>query len=325
MRVSTDYDRPEENVHTNEYPAIELRGLTRDYGSLRALDDVSLSVYRGEVFGFLGPNGAGKSTAIRILFDLIRPTAGSARVLGIDCQRDSVPARTRMGYLPGELNLYDNLTGRQTINYFASLRKLPAGDAFAGALIDRLGLDPTRVVGSYSKGNRQKLGLILAMMHQPDVLVLDEPTSGLDPLVQEEVASLLGEFATEGRTIFFSSHVLSEVERMCHRVAFLRGGKLVAMENVGALRGRSLHVIQVTFAEPAPAADFALEGVRVVEVHGSTMHLEVRDNLDAALKAIGRHTVVDLRTEQPSLEQVFRVYYEEAGLIDTAEAEHAAS
>jgi ABC-2 type transport system ATP-binding protein len=312
-------------MQQRDIPAFELRSLTRDYGSLRALDDVSLSVFPGEVFGFLGPNGAGKSTAIRILFDLIRPTAGSAHVLGLDCQRDSVAARTRMGYLPGELNLYDGLTGRQTIDYFASLRNMPAGDGFVDVLIRRLGLDTSRVVSSYSKGNRQKLGLVLAMMHRPDVLVLDEPTSGLDPLVQEEVASLLAEFAAEGRTIFFSSHVLSEVERMCHRVAFLRAGKLVAVEAVSALKGRSLHMVEVTFAGPVPPTDFAIDGVTVVQSQGQTLHLEVRNNLDAALKAIARHRVVDLRTEQPSLEQVFRVYYEDTAPSESAEAEHAAS
>jgi ABC-2 type transport system ATP-binding protein len=314
------------NRPATDAPAIELRALTKDYGRLRALDGVSLRVERGEVFGFLGPNGAGKTTAIRILFDLIRPTAGSASVLGIDCQRDSVEARRHTGYLPGEIRLYEGLTGGQTIEYFASLRGVAPNHGFVQTLIERLNLDPARAVSSYSKGNRQKLGLILAMLHRPEVLILDEPTSGLDPLVQDEVASLLAEFAAEGRTVFFSSHVLSEVERMCHRVAFLREGKLVAVESVGALKGRSLHVVEVTFDSPVTLDEFALPGVTVVEHHESTVHLEVRDNLDAVLKAIARHRVVDLRTEQPSLEQVFRVYYEGDGAKPVAaEPEHAAS
>jgi beta-exotoxin I transport system ATP-binding protein len=301
--------------------AIELLDLSKDYSSVRALDGVSLSVEPGEIIGFLGPNGAGKSTTIRILFDLIRPTSGSAYVLGFDCQKDSLAARQRMGYLPGEMHLYESLTGHQTIDYFATLRQQRPDAGFVNHLIDSLNLDPTRRVGAYSKGNRQKLGLILAMMHRPDVLVLDEPTSGLDPLIQDEVAKLLFECAAEDRTVFFSSHVMSEVERMCHRAAFLREGKLVAVEDVGAIKGRSLHIVEVTFAEPVPASEFQIEGVHELQRDGNTVHLEVHNNLDAALKAIARHRVLDLRTEQPSLEQVFRAYYHN----DEAEVRDAAS
>lgn len=292
--------------------AIELRELSKDYGSVRALDAVSLSVEPGEIIGFLGPNGAGKTTAIRILFDLIRPTAGSAQVLGLDCQAQSSAARARMGYLPGEMHLYEGLTGRQTIDYFATIRQQHPDRGFVESLLVRLDFDPSRRIGAYSKGNRQKLGLILAMMHRPDLLVLDEPTSGVDPLVQDEVAQLLFECAAEGRTVFFSSHVMSEVERMCHRAAFLREGRLVAFEDVAAIKGRSLHIIEVTFAEGVPPDAFRLPGTREVQRDGNTLHLEVQDGLDAALKAITRYRVVDLRTEQPSLEQVFRAYYQEA-------------
>jgi ABC-2 type transport system ATP-binding protein len=301
--------------------AIELRELTKDYGSVRALDAVSLSVEPGEIIGFLGPNGAGKTTAIRILFDLIRPTSGSAHVYGLDCQAQSLAARARMGYLPGEMHLYEGLTGRQTIDFFATLRRRPAESAFVDQLVARLEFDPSRRVGAYSKGNRQKLGLILAMMHRPDILVLDEPTSGLDPLVQDEVAHLLFEFAAEGRTVFFSSHVMSEVERMCHRAAFLREGRLVAVEDVAAIKGRSLHIVEVTFAEPLPADAFRLAGIREVQRDGNTLHLEVQYGLDAVIKVISRYRVVDLRTEQPSLDQVFRAYYHAEG----GEARDAAS
>jgi ABC-2 type transport system ATP-binding protein len=292
--------------------AIELRGLTKDYGSLRALDDVSLTVQRGEVFGFLGPNGAGKTTTIRLLFDLIRPTAGSASVMGLDCQTQSVEARRRMGYLPGDLRLYDGLTGKQTIELFRSLRETRK-EAFEEELASRLELDTSRTVKTYSKGNRQKLGLVLAMMHRPEVLVLDEPTSGLDPLVQETVEDLLLAFAADGGTVFLSSHMLSEVERLCHRAAFLRQGKLVAVEEIGAIKGRSLHVVEVTFASEVSPSEFEIAGVQVLEANGQTLHLEVRENLDAVLKQVARHTVVDLRTEQPSLEEIFRVYYEGDG------------
>jgi beta-exotoxin I transport system ATP-binding protein len=301
--------------------AIEFRDLSKDYGTVRALDGVSLSVEPGEIIGFLGPNGAGKSTSIRILFDLIRPTSGSAHVLGLDCQKDSLAARQHMGYLPGEMHLYEGLTGHQTIDYFATLRQKRPDSGFVDHLVASLDFDPSRQVGAYSKGNRQKLGLILAMMHRPDILVLDEPTSGLDPLIQDEVAKLLFEVAAEGRTVFFSSHIMSEVERMCHRAAFLREGKLVAVEDVGAIKGRSLHIVEVTFEEAVPEAEFQIEGVHELQRDGNTLHLEVHNNLDAALKAIARHRVVDLRTEQPSLEQVFRAYYHD----NEAEVRDAAS
>lgn len=292
--------------------AIEFRELTKDYGKVRALDQVSLTIDAGEIIGFLGPNGAGKTTAIRLLFDLIRPTSGSAFVWGQDCQAQSVEARQHMGFLPGEMHLYERLTGQQTLDYFASLRSSPPDREFVQGIIERLELDPSRKVNEYSKGNRQKLGLVLAMLHRPDVLVLDEPTSGLDPLMQDETAAILFEFAAEGKTVFFSSHVMSEVERMCHRAAFLREGRLIAVEEVGSVKAKSLHIVEVTFAQPVPPGEFKIDGVREVQRDGPTLHLEVRENLDGVLKAIARHQVMDLRTEQPSLEQIFRAYYQEA-------------
>ena len=293
-------------------PAIELRGVSKSYNGTPALQDVSFTVKQGEIMGFLGPNGAGKTTAIRILLDLIRADHGSVSILGLDCRRDSVAVRQLIGYLPGELQLYEDMTGRQVIDYFASLRPGSVDAEYVRTLAQRLDLDTRKSVSSYSKGNKQKLGLLLALMHRPRVLLLDEPTSGLDPLVQEAVGELLEEATGDGATVFFSSHVLSEVERMCHRVAFLRAGRLVAVEEVAALKGRSLHLIEVTFRETPPASAFDIAGVREVERHGSVVHLEVREQLDGALKAIARHEVLDLRTEQPSLEQIFLTYYEGA-------------
>ena len=292
--------------------AIEIDHVTKLYGDEMALDDVSLQVHAGQICGFLGPNGAGKTTAIRLLFDLIRPTSGSCSVLGFDCQTQGVEARRHMGYLPGELRLYDGYTGREMIELFAAMKRDAGSVGFALQVCDRLQLDPTRKAGSYSKGNKQKLGLVLSLMHRPEVLILDEPTSGLDPLVQEEVELLLRELAAAGSTVFFSSHVLSEVERLCHRVAILRRGRLVAVEDVGNLKGRSLHVIEVTFAQPVPEHAFDLPGVQELRRDGELVHLQVRSNLDAALKAIARYRVVDLRTEQPSLEDVFLAYYVDA-------------
>ena len=294
----------------NQVPAIELTDLVKDYGNVRALDGVSLSVAQGEIFGFLGPNGAGKTTTIRIIFDLIRPTRGSAHILGFDCQRDSIVARSKLGYLPGDLHLYEGLSGRETIDLFSSLRRTRPDPKYVASLLQRLDLDPHRIVREYSKGNRQKLGLVLALLHQPELVILDEPTSGLDPLVQEQVEAILFEVAGQGHTVFFSSHILSEVERLCHRVAFLRRGKLIALEDVAEIKGRSLHIIEVTFDAPVPADAFRIDGVHEVQRDGDTVHLEVRSNLDAVLKAIARYHVIDMRTEQPSLEQVFRAYYE---------------
>jgi ABC-2 type transport system ATP-binding protein len=289
--------------------AIELSDISKWYGSVLALDHVTFTVGEGEIFGFLGPNGAGKTTAIRLLFDLIRPSGGSARVMGLDCQREGVQARSLMGYLPGELKLYESLRASRVIDLFASLRA--GGRKYANELCVRLGLDPSRTVGTYSKGNKQKLGLVLAIMHRPPVLVLDEPTSGLDPLVQEEVSRLLEDLAAEGHTIFLSSHDLSEVERMCQRVAFIRHGRLVAVEDVAALKQRSLHLLEVTFDKPVHAGAFDLPGVREARHDGNTVHFEVSSNLDALLRAITRYSVVDLRTEQASLDDIFLAYYQD--------------
>jgi ABC-2 type transport system ATP-binding protein len=293
-------------------PAIKLLGVSKSYNGTPALQDVSFTVKQGEIMGFLGPNGAGKTTAIRILLDLIRADHGHASIMGLDSRRDSVAARRLVGYLPGELQLYEDMTGQQTIDYFKALRPGAVDEAYVRSLADRLDFDTHKAVKSYSKGNKQKLGLLLTLMHRPRVLLLDEPTSGLDPLVQETVGDLLEEATACGATVFFSSHVLSEVERMCHRVAFLRAGRLIAVEDVASLKGRSLHLLEVTFRDPPPASVFSLNGVREVERHGQTVHLEVREGLDGALKAISRYEVLDLRTEQPSLEQIFLTYYEGA-------------
>ena len=291
-------------------PAIQTEGLTRDFGPVRAVSDLDLRVEQGEIFGFLGPNGAGKTTTIRVLIDLIRPTAGRASVLGFDCQRQSLKVRQHTGYLPGDLHLYEGLTGGGLLKFFASMRPGQVDPATLRTLLERLDLDPSREVREYSKGNRQKLGLVQALMHRPDVLILDEPTAGLDPLVQHELWDMLGEIASEGRTVFFSSHVLSNVERICQRVGIIRAGRLVAVEDVARLKKRSLHTIEVTFAEPVPEDAFAVvPGVDIVRHQNNTLRLQVRDRLDDVIKTIARYPVLDLRTEQASLEDIFLAYY----------------
>jgi ABC-2 type transport system ATP-binding protein len=302
-------------------PAIELRGVVKDYGQVRALRGINLIVEAGQIFGFLGPNGAGKTTTIRILLDLIRPTAGTAHVLGLDAQRESLEVRRRVGYLPGDLRLYEGMRGHDFLDLVDSFRPDKRDPAYRRQLLERLDLDPSLTIRTLSKGNKQKMGLVQALVHRPEVLILDEPTSGLDPLVQLEVERLLEEAVADGRTVFFSSHILSEVERLSHAVAIIRSGLIVAVEDIARLKGRSVHILEVTFAEPPPADLFALPGVRELRRDGNTVHVQSRDSLDAVIKAIGRHQVVDLRTEQPSLEDIFLAYYSGTETEEKADAE----
>ena len=289
--------------------AIELAALVKDYGVTRAVAGVDLRVEAGRITGFLGPNGAGKTTTLRILLDLIRPTSGAARVLGYDCQRDSLEVRRRCGYLPGDLRLYEGMYAGDFLDFIESLRPERRDPVYRRRLLERLDLDPSRRVRALSKGNRQKLGIVQAMMHRPELLLLDEPTSGLDPLVQEEVTRLLREAVDDGRSVFFSSHVLSEMERLSEDVVIIRQGRIVAVEEIARLRARSVHVLEITFAESPPRDLFALPGVQVLRRDGNTVHVQARDAIDAVVKAIAPHRIIDLRTEQPSLEDIFLAYY----------------
>jgi ABC-2 type transport system ATP-binding protein len=290
--------------------AIETHGLTRLFGQRVALDHIDLRIERGEIFGFLGPNGAGKSTTIRLLLDLIRPTSGTASILGFDCRRQSVAVRRRCGYLPGDLRLYNGLTGQQTIELFAGLRDGAVDAAFARTLAGNLELDLTKKASAYSKGNRQKLGLLVALLGRPEVLLLDEPTSGLDPLVQRVVWETLNREALRGTTVFFSSHVMSEVELTCQRVGILRQGQLVAVEPVTALKGRSRRHVEVSFASPAPEATiFNIAGTREIRREPETLEFEVAGEIDPLLKALAPYHVVDLRTEQATLDEILLSYY----------------
>ena len=291
-------------------PAVSLRGLVKDYGSVRALAGIDLDVAPGQIFGFLGPNGAGKTTTIRIMLDLLRPTAGSASVLGLDSRRDSIAVRRRCGYLPGELRLYDTMRGDEFLDLIDSFRPAQRDPHYRAQLTDALALNTSVSIRTLSKGNKQKIGLVQALMHRPELLILDEPTSGLDPLMQQEVARILEDVARDGRTVFFSSHVLSEVERLSHAVAIIRAGTIVAVEQVAALKSRSVHVLEVTFAEEPPEHAFAaLAGVTELHRDGALIRLQAREGVDALLKRIAQFRVLDLRTEQPSLEDSFLAYY----------------
>jgi ABC-2 type transport system ATP-binding protein len=291
---------------------IETHGLTKYYGDVEALVDLDLTVERGEIVGFLGPNGAGKSTTIRLLLDLIRPTRGSATVLGLDTRNDSLAIRRRVGYLPGELAMYDAMTGEEMLGFFAALRDLD-GMRNARGLAERLDLDLARRVEAYSSGNRQKLGLVAALMHDPEVLVLDEPTNALDPLIQQEFYAVLDERRDAGTSVFLSSHVLPEVERVADRAAIIRRGRLVAVETVAEMKHLARRRISLQFAEPVDAAVFAgLEGVESVDGHGDGTHgidLVVTGTVDAVVKTAARYEVTGLVAEDGDLEEAFLAYY----------------
>ena len=292
--------------------AIRTEGLTKTYDSaVLALDHLDLEVERGEIFGFLGPNGAGKSTTIRLLLDLIRPTSGRAEVLGKDCQRDSVEVRSLTGYLPGDVRLYDRLSGQQTVEFFASLRSRPVDADRVAGLAERLQLDLTRRAGVLSKGNRQKLALLIALLDQPPVLLLDEPTSGLDPLLQHTVWQILREEANRGVTVFFSSHVMSEVEEICERIGILRSGRLVEVAPVSDLKGRSLRRVTARFGgrPPEPPA-FRLPGVTEVERRDGLLEFSVEGDIGGLVRALAEHGVTDLESRAPTLDEIMRTFYE---------------
>jgi ABC-2 type transport system ATP-binding protein len=289
--------------------AIRTQGLTKYYGRNRGVAELDLAVPPGAVFGFLGPNGAGKTTTIRLLLDLIRPTGGRAEVLGLDTRSHSLEIRGRVGYLSGELALYENLTGRELLDYVANLRGLRER-RLAGQLCQRLDLDPTHHVHDLSRGNKQKLGLVLALMHRPELLLLDEPTSGLDPLVQQEFHQIVREATDEGRTVFLSSHILSEVERMADRVGIIREGRLVDLLRVSELKTHALRRFELEFARPVPAAVFAqLPGVVEVAVSGGVVRCAVEGSVDPLIKAAAGYELVNLVSHEPDLEEIFLAYY----------------
>jgi ABC-2 type transport system ATP-binding protein len=296
---------------------IRTEQLTKSYGSARGIIDVDLSVEQGEVFGFLGPNGAGKTTAIRTLLDLIRPTSGKAFVFGIETSFDPIAIHRRVGYLPGEFALYDRLTGRQTLTYFGNLRGGVDPD-FQEGLIERFDLDPSRRFREYSKGNKQKVGLIAALQHRPDLLILDEPTSGLDPLVQQTFSAVIRETVADGRTVFLSSHVLSEVEKTCDRVAIIRDGRLVRVDRVDALRDLAHHQVELRFAGPVPASAFDhLAGVSDVSADEHVLRLRVTGPISPVVQAAARFELLDFVSREPSLEETFLAEYGQAAGHDS--------
>ncbi len=297
-------------------PAIETVGLSKTYRSgVRALVDLDLEVACGEVFGYLGPNGAGKSTTIRLLLGLIRPTAGRASLLGRDIRADGVRSRRSVGYLPGDLRLSDRLSARQQLDSLARLRGL-VDETHRDELCKRLGLDLDldRPIRQLSKGNRQKIGIVQAFMHRPELVVLDEPTAGLDPLLQAEVRAMLRETAADGRSVFISSHSLDEVQHVADRVGIIRGGRLVDLDAVESLRERSLRHVTITFATPPDTKAFAhIDGVRLIQVDGAALKLSCPESaLDALVKEIARYEIADFVSQPADLEEIFLELYHEA-------------
>ena len=308
--------------------AIETRNLTKRYGHSRGIIDVDLVVETGQIFGFLGPNGAGKSTLIRLLLDLIRPTSGRASVLGLDVRRDRLAIDRRTSYVPGELSLYSDMTGRQLLTYLGNLQGHVDG-AYRESLIERLELDPTKRIKSLSRGNKQKVGLVAAFMIRPELLILDEATAGLDPFIQLEFEHLCEEARDEGRTVFISSHQLPEVEHLCDRVGIIREGRLLAVETIAGLKERALRRIEIDFIGTVDADAFAnLPGVSDLVVRDGTLRCTVMGSVDALIKAAARFEVRNIRSVDTSLEEIFMAYYgsgEAADKSAAGEASHAAA
>ncbi len=291
--------------------AIVTEGLLKNYGAVRALRGLDLEVRRGEIYGFLGPNGAGKTTTIRCLLDLIRPNGGRALVLGMDPQRQSVQVRARCGYLPGELRLEERFTAEGLLRHLTALRGRKVDWAYVRQLAQRLDFDLTTPVRSLSKGNKQKLGLLQALGHRPELLLLDEPTSGLDPLMQHQVLDILRQVREQGATVFFSSHIISEVESLADRAGIIRNGRLVEVIAPSELFSRSLRRLRVRCKRQVAFDALArLPGVQLLTVYDDRQALlQVEGDMEPFIQALARYPVSDVETERPSLEEVFMAYY----------------
>lgn len=295
--------------------AIRTQGLVKYYGDFQALHGVDLEVGRGEIFGFLGPNGAGKTTTIRCLLDLIHRNGGVVEVLGVDPKEDPVGVQRRVGYLPGELHLDNSLTAEGLLRYFMALRGNSVDWGFVEELVRRLDLDVKRPIRNLSHGNKQKVGIVQALMHKPELLILDEPTQGLDPLVQQEVLRMIREAQAGGATVFFSSHIMSEVEAVAQRVGIIRKGRIVEVAEPSTLGKRSLHRARVRFKKEVDAAKLdKVPGVSVLsKSNGLELRLQVEGEMDALIKALADYPVSDFETERPNLEEIFLAYYEDGG------------
>lgn len=287
--------------------AIKIKGLKKNFGRTQALRGLDFTVAKGEVFGFLGPNGAGKTTTIRCLMDFISPDSGEVKVLGLDAHKDTVALKAKIGYLPGNVRLHGNWTGKEHVAFVESIR---GKSDRAQEIADRLELDLSKKFKNLSSGNKQKLGLVLALMHEPELLIMDEPTVGLDPLLQNEIYKLLEELKEKGTTIFFSSHNLPEVEKVCDKVGIIKDGKMVSVETIKGLASKRLHRVEVRFAKKVKKAEFEFDGVEDVVEITDGLAFNVGGDLNPVLKKLATYSVTDLTISHADLEEIFLRFYE---------------
>ncbi|MCX6811362.1 MAG: ABC transporter ATP-binding protein, partial [Candidatus Berkelbacteria bacterium] len=286
--------------------AIEVKNLKKHFGKVKALDGISFEVEKGEIFGFLGPNGAGKTTTIRLMMDFLRPTEGEIKLLGKDAKEDSVELKKHIGYLSPEDRLYKGWTGQEHVDFIRSIR---GNSIKAQSLVKELDLDLKKRVWQLSTGNKQKLSLVLSMMSDPDLLIMDEPTLGLDPILSERIYQILDKLGHEGKTIFMSSHYLTDVEKVCDKVAIIKEGKLVATEHIADLKRKKMYSVRATFENKVDANIFKLDGVEVKDQHKDFIELVVKGDINQVVRALSGHKLKDLDIERASLEDIFLEFY----------------
>jgi ABC-2 type transport system ATP-binding protein len=288
---------------------IQTNNLSVYYGAHRGIKDLNLSVQKGEVFGYLGPNGAGKTTTLRTILDIIHPTRGSAALFGLDSRKDGAAVRERLSYLPGELSLYPSMKASYFLNLLGSLQKDKPDESYLEQLLQRVDLDPSRKMKEYSHGNKQKIGVVAAFMGKKDLIILDEPTIGLDPLVQQTVLELVLEVKDEGRTVFISSHNLTEVQEVCDRVGIIQNGELIKTEKVETLITQQFKRFEVRFREEPPHDAFAIEGIKEISRDGNLIVFEVSRDLDRLMEKAAPFGIIDIETKTVSLEEIFLAFY----------------
>lgn len=287
--------------------AIEIKNLKKYFGNVKAVDGVTFEVKKGETFGFLGPNGAGKTTTIRSLMDFIRPTEGEITILGLDAQKDTVELKSKIGYLPGNVRLHGSWTGNDHIDFVEGIR---GKSKTAREIAKKLELDLSKKFRTLSSGNKQKLGIVLALMHNPELLIMDEPTVGLDPLLQNEIYDMLEGLKKKGTTVFISSHNLPEVERICDRVGIIKQGKMVAVETLKELSGKRLHRVEVRFENKVKKSEFKFDGVENLEEMPDGLIFSVGGDLNPVLAKLAKYKVTDISISHADLEEVFLKFYE---------------
>lgn len=293
--------------------AIEVKNLKKYFKKTRAVDDVTFEVQKGEIFGFLGPNGAGKTTTIRCLMDFLRPTEGEVRLLGMDYHREAQEIKKKIGYLSGDVRLYDGWTGEDHINF---LQKLRGKKSIATQLSERLNFNPKIKFKALSSGNKQKLGLILALCFEPELLIMDEPTVGLDPLLQNSIYLLLQEFQQKGTTIFFSSHNLTEVDKLCHRVGIIKQGKIVTIESIQTLKDKRMHIVKIYFNGLYNPQDFVIENVEIKNEANGFIELGVRGDINPLFRKLANYNLKEIEISHATLEDIFLEFYGQNGFTN---------